>query len=290
MTGQRRAVPAEQGDRVALAHPGLQPADQPQDAGRRRAGRRLHGRERVDVVDDPQAVARVDEQVRRVVHRPARPDQVPDRVDQEARRVEHGPIGERLPADDPDAPTMDDALVAELLSQGARPIAGLGRQAEVLVQDDPHRQGRRSRRPDVLVAHEDRRLAVRADHEDRLLEAGVEPGQPRQAGAVLAVGVDHEPVVPAGGHPLAQGRQTLGVARGGDLRRDGRTPEVGERDRRQPGRQGCHVSTSWASRRIVANRFASIRCHGPTSPSGQVTRTSASSPSRARHGSSRGGR
>ena len=47
----------------------------------------------------------------------------------------------------------------------------------------------------ALVADEDRRLAASAsDDEDRLLEPRVEAGQVRQVRAVLAVGVDDQPV------------------------------------------------------------------------------------------------
>ena len=92
-----------------------------------------------------------------------------------------------------------DALVGEDLGQRPRPIARLAGQAEVLEQDAAHRQRRGAGRPAALVPDEDRRVAVgRARRRERLLEARVEAGQPGEVGAVLAIGVDDQPVVAAG--------------------------------------------------------------------------------------------
>ena len=60
-----------------------------------------------------------------------------------------------------------------------------------------HRQRRGAGHAVALVADEDRRVAVRPDDQERLLEARVEAGQVGEVGAVLAVGVDDEPVVAA---------------------------------------------------------------------------------------------
>ena len=106
---------------------------------------------------------------------------------------------------------------AEDLGERPGPVARLARQAEVLEPMSPHRQRRRARHPVALVADEDGRLAVRADDQQRLLEARVESGQVRQVRAVLAVGVDDEPVV-ARAHRRA--RAGARAARAYSLRRD----------------------------------------------------------------------
>ncbi len=72
-------------------------------------------------------------------------------------------------------------------------------------------------RAPALVADQHGRLALGPEDRQRLLEARVEAGQPGQVGAVLAVGVDHQPVVAALLHPLAQPLQPRWVDRRGQL-------------------------------------------------------------------------
>jgi hypothetical protein len=56
-----------------------------------------------------------------------------------------------------------------------------------------HGQWRGAGHAEALVAHQDGRVAVGPDDEQRLLEARVEAGQVGHVGAVLAVGVDEQP-------------------------------------------------------------------------------------------------
>ena len=202
-----------------------------------------------------------------------------------------GPVARRL--FQPTTPTRvagPDPGLAEDLRERPRPVAWLARQAQVLEQDALHRQGSGAGHPPALVADEHDRVAGRRDDEDRLLEARVEPGEVREVRAVLAVGVDDEPVVAGDVHPLAESLQPGRVERrpAAPARTSG-MPEVGQVDRGQAGRsrRRRHRSTHSRaglprgrrrSRRARSSRssFASTGIHGPTSPSGQVTRTSAS--------------
>ena len=144
------------------------------------------------------------------------------------------------------------------------------------------------------------RLAVGPDDQDGLLEARIEAGQVRQVGAVLAVGVDDEPIVAARLHPLAQPRRAGPAysARPGSPVVSSGIAEVGQR-RRRPARGRvvvtgrCLLAASTVGsrrRRARSGRtcWPATVCHGPTSPSGHVTRTSAGRRRRrARSGSSR---
>ena len=151
------------------------------------------------------------------------------RVGEVRGHIEQRWIAVRLPPDDPDPPTGPDALVGEDRRERARPVARLARQAEVLEQFATHRQRRGTRHPVAFVAHEDRGVAVTSDDEDGLLEARVEPRQPGEVGAVLAIRVDDEAVDRVGGHALAQALEAVSVGRRGELRVDGRSAEVGQR-------------------------------------------------------------
>ena len=193
MAGERRAVPAEEPDGLALGHA---VGDDPAQAGEetahpvgRLAGRPLEVRQLLDLVDDPQAVAGVDEQVAGVLDEAGRADRGPQLVDEERRHLEGRPRGVRLPAGDADADAAPDPLPRQDVRERRRAVAGLARQAEVLEEVTAHRQRRGAGHPPALVADQDRRVAGRADHDDRLLEAGVEAGEPGDVRAVLAVGV-----------------------------------------------------------------------------------------------------
>src|SRR3954453_18691848 len=289
VTGQRRAVPAEERHRVALTSPGTQSPDERQDAVRRRAGGRLHRRELFELVDHAETVGRVDQQVVGVLDHAAWADEPAQLIGEERRDVEHRAVGIRLPPDDADTRRIGDALVAKDLGEWPRAITRLVRQAEVLESVPAHRQRGRAGRPVALVPDEDRRLAARPDDQDRLLEARVEPGQPRHVRAVLAIGVDDDTVVSGTIHPLAEPLEADCVQGGRDLGRPGGPPERGQLDvgqaREWGGSGGGHLpygamtgdvgSTALAPRRTVTTPPASAGSQGPTSPSGQVTCTSA---------------
>src|SRR5439155_8542244 len=106
--------------------------------------------------------------------------------------------------DDTDPAAAADPLVGEDLGERPRSITGLSRQAEVLEQVAAQRERRGAGHPETLVADEDRRVAVRAHDEDRLLEPRIEPGEERHRRAVLAVGEDDQPVVATAGHPRSE--------------------------------------------------------------------------------------
>ena len=217
--------------------------------------------------------------------RPVAPVAAPELVDDERRDLDARAVGVRLPAHDPDTRARSDALVAEDLAQRPRPVARLARQTQVLEQDTAHRQRRRAGRPPALVPDQDRRVAARPDDRDGLLEARVEPAQPREIGAVLAVGVDDEAVVAVGLHRRAEAVESCRVHRGRDERLQFRHPEIGQFDVSEASGAGRSVSSHGAggdhsrispdARSTIANWSAEARCQGPTVPSGHVTRTSA---------------
>jgi hypothetical protein len=164
----------------------------------------LELRDLLGLVDDSQAVGRVDQQVGRVLDAAARPDLRAQRVDEVRGNVMRVRPAVRLPAHGSDAGAGADALARQELGQGSGSIAWLAGQAEVLEPMPPHRQRRGTRHAPALVPDQQRRIVVRPDDQQRLLEPGIEPAQIREVGAVLAVGVDHEAVVPVRLHALAQ--------------------------------------------------------------------------------------
>ena len=192
---QRRAVPAEQRDRLALGHA-------------RAAGRSSTLRTPLDVVHAAHSIAAscstslmtrspsagVDEQVgRRSRRAPLAPTSPRSSSTRNAGTSIIARSGVRLPADDADPAAGADALVAEDLGERPRPVARLARQAEVLEQMAAHRQRRgagHARSTRCRRGSPGRPSG--ADDEDRLLEARVEAGQVGEVRAVLAVGVDDE--------------------------------------------------------------------------------------------------
>lgn len=96
----------------------------------------------------------------------------------------------RLPADDADPAAAPDPLGAEDLAERPRPLAWLAGQAQILGPLPTHPQRRRARDAIALVADQDRRVTVRTDDEDRLLEPGVEAAEVREVRAVLPVRLD----------------------------------------------------------------------------------------------------
>ena len=138
----------------------------------------------------------------------------PQLVDDERRRVAFlgAPVG--LPADDPDAGASCDPLVLQNRREWPGAVARLARQAEVLKEVPAKRQRRRAGHRIALVADDHRRLAARAHDEDRFFESRVESGEVRHVRAVLAIRIDHEPVVAGGLGALAQAQEARGVKRG----------------------------------------------------------------------------
>ena len=212
--------------------------------------------------------------------RPAGTDGRPQRVDQVGGHLKEAPIGERLPAGDPDACPRTDALRGQDLGQRPRAVAGLAGQAEVLVELHPHGQRGIPRQPLALVADEDERVLVtrHAQDEDRLLEARIEAGQVAQVGAVLAIGVDEEAVVASVGGARPRPIRARGVQLVRQERHGAGHAEVGQLDglqaRRRHGQSsGSGSSTGWSLPRLMRSRWsAATSIHAPTSPSGQVTR------------------
>ena len=281
---QRRPIPAEEPDRLGLAQTRPQAGEQSTHAVGGLAGGVLEGGQLVDVVDDPEAVGRVDEQVVGVLDQAARPGQLAQRVDQVGRHLDRRPARVRLPADHADPAARADALAGQDLPERPRPVPGLARQAQVLEQLATHRQGSRAGHPEALVADQDQRLPAGPDDQQRLLETGVEAGQERQVGAVLPIGVHDDPVVAPRVGPAPQLVEPAGVGRGRDDRHRLGHVEVRQRDlaeawgrHRGPscaqGVGGCQGRTAVAPRSIVLKPSAGTVSHGPHSPSGHWTRT-----------------
>ena len=258
--------------------PGSRLGDEAADAlrGRDRGG--LHGGQLLDLVDDAQAVGRVDEQVGRVLDPPAAPR--PARAAASTRKLGASRVARSANGFQATTPTRRPSTTPSsprIVGQRPGAVARLGRQGQVLVQlDGASASGAARGHPVALVAGQDERVAVRGDDEDRLLEARVEAGQARQVGAVLAVGVDHDPVVAALGHPGAQPLEPLRVARR-------RAPPASSPGARTSGRStGASRAVRAAmspplDRRVGWSRIGRPRraATGRPSPSGQVTRTSA---------------
>ncbi len=226
VAGERGAVPAEQRDRLALGHARTQAAQHVAHPAGRARRRVLEDGELVDVVDDAQAIGGVDEEVGRVLDGAARAGRPAQLVDQVRRQVAGRSVRIRLPADDPYPGSIPDPLLTEDLRERPRTIPWLAGEAEVLEAMPPHRQGRRAGRAPAFVPDEDRRLPLRPDDEQRLLEPWIEPRQEREVGAVLPIGVDHESVEPALLRAGTDPFDSLRVQLGRDLGRRARCPEV----------------------------------------------------------------
>ena len=78
----------------------------------------LEHRKLVDVVDDPQPVLGVDQEVVRVLDQAPCPGQRPQLVRDVGGDLEPRTIRVRLPADDADPPTAPDPLVRQDLREG----------------------------------------------------------------------------------------------------------------------------------------------------------------------------
>src|SRR3989442_12619941 len=218
MARQRCAVPLEQADRFWFGHPRSEAGQQPPDAVRGLARGVLQYGELLDLVDDSQTVGWVDQEIGGILDGAVRAGEASQLVDEIGRRVGHRGQGVRLPADDTDPAARSDALAGEDFPELPGPVPRLARQAEVLEEVAPHRQGRRAGHPEALVADEDRGLLPVADHEQGFLEPWVEPGQVGEVCAVFAVGVDDESVVATRLDPPPQPGEPCWVEGGWELR------------------------------------------------------------------------
>jgi hypothetical protein len=187
MAGQWRAVPPQQLHAVPLGHPGPHAGQHVAHAGRRLARGPLERRQLLDLVDHPEPVGWIDEQVVRVLHQARGAGGQPQLVDEEGRNLDRLAARVRLPADDPDPAGRPDALVGQDLGQRPRAVSRLAGQAEVLEANWSHRQRCRLTQAIALVAEKDRRFARRSDDEHRLFEPWVEPGEVGDVRAVLPI-------------------------------------------------------------------------------------------------------
>ena len=248
---QRRAVPAEQPDRLApRSSPGRRPAEQPADAVGRLARGVLERGELVHVVDDPQAVGRVDEQVVRVLDRRRGPTSAPQLVDEERRapRCVTGPRTSSSRARRPACPARSPPPPGSRASGRDRSRGWLGR---LRSWNRSRRIGERRGAGHARSTRCRRGSAASpsgADDEDRLLEPRVEAGQERQVRAVLAVRVHDQPVV-ARARPRARAARPAapGSAPAGSSGARPGMPKSGRSIVGEPGRASSSVIASSAA-------------------------------------------
>ena len=166
------------------------------------------------------------------------------------------------------------------LGRGPGATARLARQAEVGEQVAAQRHRRSAGQAEALVAHQHGRVALRAEHQQRLLEARVEPGQVGQVGAVLPVGVDHQPVPALRRRPLPKALDAVPVHPGRHLRHLLRHAEVRQVEGRRPGGlhpvspgralPGSPVAHLGGAARITAKPSASTSLPGPPLAAGPL--------------------
>ena len=238
-----RAVPAEQASRLPFGHPRLEPVQDVAYAAGRLARRPLERRQLLDLVDDAQPVAGVDEQVVGVLHPTSCTGGPPELVDEEGRELDHRSLRVRLPADGAHPPSRRDALRGEDLRQRGGRVAWLAGQAEVLEPHESHRRWCGAGDPVALVADQECRIAGRPDDEHRLFEPRVEPGEIGEVGAVLPIAPDDQVVVPTLRHPCLQALHPVGV----DRSRDDRLGRAASRSRATRRRPAVPCGSSWSS-------------------------------------------
>ena len=176
--------------------PGRRPSRRSRTPRRGLAGRVLEGGELLDLVDDPQPVGGDRSGGRwRSRRRPVGAGRPAQLVDEIRGRLDRRPgrrrssSRRRRPAARARCPPR-----ARISPSGRDRSRGWLGRLKSWKQVAPHRQGRGAGHAPALVADQDRRLALGPTTSSRLLEARVEPGEVREVGAVLAVGVDDEPV------------------------------------------------------------------------------------------------
>ena len=101
--------------------------------------------------------------------------------------------GEVLPADDADLVPRCQTHGLESSIEMRRRFPWLPHEAEPLEELDLQRQARDHGVDDALVADEQHAPFAGSQQQERLFEAGIEPGQEEEIGAVLAVAVDGNP-------------------------------------------------------------------------------------------------
>jgi hypothetical protein len=165
---------------------------------------------------------------------------VAEGVDEERGDLDDRAVAVGLPSDDTDPAAMGDTFGNEDVREWERTVTGLTGQAEVLEEVAAHLQRGGSGGAMAFVADEDGRVALGADHEDRLLEPGIESGEVRQVGAVLAVGVDHQAVIAAVGCSRSESLHPRPVDVVGEFGTRPGHAEVGEVGADQGGPAGRH--------------------------------------------------
>ena len=209
MARQGRAVPLEQPGRLPLGHARLQSGERRCARPRGLACRPLERRQLLDLVDDAQSVAGVDEQVGGVLD-PTRSSPVARRSSS-TRKDGSSIISGCAYVFQPTVPTRHPVVMpsdARISDSAADGVAWLAGQAEVLEPDESHRQRRGPCDAVALVADEERRIAARPDDEHRLLEPRVEPGEVGEVGAVLPIAPHDQMVVPARSPSVARSAPT----------------------------------------------------------------------------------
>ena len=112
-------VPSQSSSRTASRSrdPGSQAAQQAEHAVRGLAGGPFERGQLLDLVDDAQAVAGVDQQVGGVLDETCRSDTVAERVDEERRSLDRRALRVGLPADDADPGPWVEPLVRQDLAE-----------------------------------------------------------------------------------------------------------------------------------------------------------------------------
>ena len=190
VTRQRRPVPAEQRDGVPLAQARTKLGQQRPHAARRRAGSGLHHGQLVDLVADTEPVACIDEQVGRVLTVPA------SATVADARRRgtrAHRAATDRRTSSSRRPRSADRARCPRRRgSSRAARDRSRGWLGRLKSWNSSRRIGNGAAPPSrsTRCPRGSAGSPSRSDDEDGLLEARVEPRQPGEVGAVLAVGVD----------------------------------------------------------------------------------------------------
>ena len=258
---QRRPVPAQEADRLALAHPGAQAAQQAEHAVAR-SGRPTYSKAASwsTSLMTRKPVAGVDQQVRWRSRRGRS-----TRTSSRSASTRYAGTSSRRPlrvrSSSPTTPTREPAPTpssARISASGRERSRGWPGRLRSWKQLTAHRQRRGAGHARSTRCRRGSPGRLAPDDQDGLLEAWVESGQEREVGAVLAIGVDHEPVVASRVHPLAEVRQPRGVQAVGDARLLRRHPEVGQVDVRKARRGSREFGR--ASPVVTAPTARSGRC------------------------------
>ncbi len=288
VTGERHAVPFEELNGLALTKTGLEPEQQPAHSVGGMAGGVFERGQLFDFVDHPQTGVGINQQIDCVLNQAVRSNQAAHLVDDISREVELVGSSILLPTDHTDAASRYNALLAEDLCQRPGSVARLARQTEILEHMAAHRHRSGTGRPPTLITHQDGWVTRGPQHQQRFLEAGIEPGQVREVGTVLPIRPDQEAIPAPLGSKGPEPANPGGIHTCRDLRHLLRHAEVGQLHPRQLSYShgglltryvyhGIHGSGSLAPRVMVLKVLCSSWSHGPVSPSGHWMRISARS-------------